>query len=154
MKKQFIFLVVFFLMINCAPNQMKNHNGNPENQIEFTEERRLNHSIPLTETYIITSNEDLVKLYSMLADPNIPRSAPIPSVDFTKESIIVVKPKLKDFQYADIEIESIKSEDSQYVVQYKEVENFEFNENKWSNPIVILRVKEQPNKVVLEKIKN
>lgn len=154
MKKQFIFLVVFFLMINCAPNQMKSQNGNTENLIEFTEERRLNHSIPLTETYIINTNEDLVKLYSMLENPNIPRSAPIPSVDFTSESIIVVKPKLKDFQYADIEIESIKSEASQYIVQYKEVENFEFSENKWSNPIVILRVKEQPNKVVLEKVKN
>lgn len=154
MKKNFIFLVVLFLMINCAPNQMKSQKGNTENQIEFTEERRLNHSIPLTETYIINTNEDLVKLYSMLEDPNIPRSAPIPSVDFTKESIIVVKPKLKDFQYADIEIESIKSETSQYIVQYKEIENFEFSENKWSNPIVILRVKEQPNKVVLEKVKN
>lgn len=154
MKKQFIFLVVFFFMIHCAPNQMKSQNGNTENQIEFTEERRLNHSIPLTETYIISSNDDLVKLYSMLEDPNIPRSAPIPSVDFTSESIIVVKPKLSDFPYADIEIESIKSEASQYIVQYKEVENFEFSENKWSNPIVILRVKEQPNKVVLEKVKN
>lgn len=154
MKKHFIFLVVFFLMINCAPNQMKSQNGNTENQIEFTEERRLNHSIPLTETYIINTNEDLVKLYSMLENPNIPRSAPIPSVDFTSESIIVVKPKLSDFPYADIEIQSIKNEDSTFFINYKEVENFEFTENKWSNPIVILRVKEQPNKVVLEKVKN
>ncbi|MET3731749.1 hypothetical protein [Moheibacter stercoris] len=154
MKKQFIFLVVFFLMINCAPNHSTNQNGKNNQQVEYSEERRLNHAIPLTETYIISSNDDLVKIYSLLKDPNIPRSAPIPSVDFTSESIIVVKPKLSDFPYADIEIQSIKNEDSTFFINYKEVENFEFTENKWSNPIVILRVKEQPNKVVLEKVKN
>lgn len=154
MKKQFIFLVVFFLMINCAHNQTNNQNGDNHNQIEFTEERRLNHPIPLTDTYLITSNEDLVKFYSQLQDPNIPRSAPIPSVDFTTESILVIKPKLKDLEYGDIEIQSILQGDTDYIIQYKEVINEEFTENKWSNPIVIVKVQGQPTKVELEKQKN
>lgn len=138
-------------MAGCANNQTKSATENSQNPVEFTEERRLNLAKDLPETKIIHSMEELTKLYGELNDPNFPKSAPIPSFDPEKESMILLKPKLKERNFGDIEIIDMKMVDSQLIVVYKEIENWESSENKWNDPILILRVEGKPKRVVLEK---
>lgn len=142
-----------FLALNLSCSNSKNiTTEQSQTSIEFTEERRLNHPLNLNETTIINSSQELIELYGKLEDKSIPRSAPIPSFDGNIESIIVIKPTLKKLKYGDIEIESVEQIKSKLRINYREVENWEFTENKWNNPIVIIRVTEKPSEIQLNKI--
>src|SRR5690606_39197545 len=154
LSKLTIFLTNILLlgMILSCSNSKKLNNNNSTSSIEFTEERRLNFNSDLKEATIINSSQKLIALYGKMEKPNAPRSAPIPAFDEATESILVIKPKLKDYQYADVEILSIDKLNSKLIVNYKEVENWEFTEYNWSDPIVILRVSEKPSEIQLNKI--
>ncbi|SMC42583.1 hypothetical protein [Moheibacter sediminis] len=152
-KNIFLFAGITFLSLNLSCSNSKNMNAaQSQNFIEFTEERKLNHSLNLKETTIINSAQELTELYSKLRDKSIPRSAPIPAFDENTESIIILKPTLKNLTYADIEIESIEKVKSKLRINYREIENWEFTENKWNNPIVILRISEKPSEIQLNRI--
>jgi hypothetical protein len=151
MKKLIVLPVVFFFMNSCAHTNRKSGSENSGIPIEFTEERRLNHSNGYPETKIVNSLEEITKIYGELKDDYLPKSAPIPSFDSEKESIIVLKPKLKDRTYADIEIQQIQMDQTDLIITYSEVENWEFTENKWTDPILIIKVAGKPKKVVLNK---
>lgn len=152
--KPTFFILVFILVsatISCTNSKTVTQSASKEN-IEFTEERRLNHTADLKEATIINTSKELIALYSKFKDPNIPRSAPIPAFDESSESIIVIKPKNFEKKYADIEIVSIDEINSTLIVSYKEIENYEFTENQWNNPIVILRISKKPSEIKLNKI--
>ncbi len=142
-------LVLSALFVSCTPSQNMSENGTP---VEFTEERRLNHSIDLPETSIIHTIKELTELYGKLEDPSFPRSAPIPPFDSEKESILVLKPILKELKYGEIQIENIEKSNATLTVHYREVESWESAENNWSDPIIILKVSEKPSKIKLNKI--
>lgn len=145
------FLVVFFLINACASNVNKTSNDNPKAMIEFSEIRRLNNNIELQETTIVNNVKEITDIYNLLNEPNIRSSAPIPIFDAEKETIIVLKPKIKDHKYADIEILSVEYKNPKLTVTYKEVENWEFTENQWSDPIVIIQVNTKPKEIELIK---
>lgn len=148
MKKISIFLVIFLLINACANNVPQT---NSQTMIEFTEVRRLNNNIELQQTIIVNNVKEITDLYTLLQDPNIRSSAPIPIFDGTQETMIVLKPKLEDFQYADIEVLSAELKKSKLIITYKEFENWEFTENQWSDPIVIIQVNAKPQEVELIK---
>lgn len=125
---------------------------NPEEKIEFHEERRLNYEIDLKEVTIVNTIKDLTELYSQFKNPSVPRSAPIPVFDEKTESILIIKPKLETLTFGDIQIKSIEKSNSTLTINYRETENWEFTENKWSDPIIILRVSEKPSEIQLNKI--
>lgn len=109
------------------------------NEIKFSEVRRLNKNIPLKEYTILQSFEETVKLYSLMEDKRFSRSEPIPTL-VENEFLLVLKPKLKTQQYGDIEIEKIEEEKSVLKVYYKEINNEEYLLNKEKNPILILKI--------------
>lgn len=145
------FLVVFFFINACASTVNKTSNDNPKAMIEFSEIRRLNNNIELQETTIVNNVKEITDIYNLLNEPNIRSSAPIPIFDAEKETMIVLKPKLKDHKYADIEILSVEYKNPKLTVTYKEVENWEFTENQWSDPIVIIQVNTKPKEIELIK---
>lgn len=151
MKKLSVFLVGFLFIISCANSAKEASTNNAHSMVEFTEERKLNHSADLPEVVIVNSLEELTSIYRELKDPDIPKSAPIPSFDPKNETILVLKPQLKDFQYADVEIVNIREEKNNITIDYKEVENWEYTENKWSDPILIIKVQGKPKTVTLKK---
>ena len=152
-KKLWLFsLIIMGLSVSCS--QSKNmhpdasHNNRP---IEFTEERRLNHAIDLAEATVIRDLQELTRLYGRLEDPSTPRSAPIPFFDEETESVIVLKPVLEN-DYGDIQVENMEESNGTLTIYYREIENWEYRENKLSNPIVILRVSTKPSEIKLNKI--
>lgn len=147
----FIFLILTGLSLSCS-NSKNINSEQSQISIDFTEERRLNHNLSLKETTIINSVQELNELYSKFNDKSIPRSAPIPTFDEKTESILVLKPTLENLTYGDIEIESVEKIKSKLKINYREIENWEFTENKWSNPIVILRISEKPSEIQLNRI--
>lgn len=141
------FFSVFSLIYACSSsNSIKALN------VDFTEERRLNYDLNLEEVTVINTSQELVELYGKLHDPEIPRSAPIPTFDENTESILVIKPILRNLTYGDIEIQSIEKSNSKLKINYREIESWEFAENKWNDPIVIVRVSEKPSEIKLNKI--
>lgn len=146
-----IFLIVGLMLLNLSCSKKMNPEQS-KTKIEFTEERRLNHGLNIKQATIINSLQELTELYGKLQDPSFPRSAPIPSFDENTEAILIIKPKLKNLTYGDIEIESIEKSKSKLWINYREIENWEFSENKWDNPIVILRVSEKPSEIQLNRI--
>ena len=153
-KVLFLSLILVGLGVSSCSNSKKITSNQSENseEMEFTEERRLNNSIKLEEISIINSLDELIELYGKLNDPNVPRSAPIPTFDEQNETILVIKPKLKSETFKDVEIVSIQNKDSQLEINYKEVENWEFTENKWKDPIVILKVTGKFSDIQIKKI--
>lgn len=146
-------LTMLGLFVSCSQSQnMSQDTSQNTLQIEFTEERRLNHEIDLKETAIINDLQQLTELYGRLEDPSVPRSAPIPPFDENTESILVLKPVLKNHPYGDIQIENIEKSGSILTIHYQEIENWEYTENKWSDPIVILKVSTKPSEIKLNKI--
>lgn len=146
--------LTFIGLISSCSNSKNMNSSQPQEtvQIEFSEERRLNHDLNLKELTVINTIKELTEIYGELADPNIPRSAPIPTFDENSESILVIKPKLKTFTHGDIEIESVEKSNSKIIINYKEIENWEFTENKWDDPIVIIKISEKPSEIQLNKI--
>lgn len=147
-------LSVILIGLNSCSHSKKIASTQSENieNVTFTEERKLNSLIELDEISMIHSTEELIELYAKLNDPNVPRSAPIPSFDESSETIIVVKPKLKSQSFGDIEIVSVQNSDSQLNINYKEIESWEFTENKWKDPVVILKVAGKFNALQIKKI--
>ncbi|WP_223607361.1 hypothetical protein [Chryseobacterium sp. OSA05B] len=126
---------------------MNQENKKQEN-VEFTEIRRLNSSIDLSEYTVITSTKGIKDLYMKLNDSKYSRSAPIPVLE-EGEFFLVIKPKLKKIKNGDIEIEKIERNGSTLNVLYKEIENQEYAEKNQSSPILILKIFDSPKKIKL-----
>ncbi|WP_123902696.1 hypothetical protein [Chryseobacterium elymi] len=109
------------------------------NEIKFSEVRRLNKDVPLEEYTILQSFEQTLKLYSLMEDKRFSRSQPIPTLS-ENEFLLVLKPILKKQQYGDIEIERIEEDKSVLKVYYKEINNEEYLLNKEKNPVLILKI--------------
>ncbi len=152
--KLFLLVLAMLGLFSACSNSQNMNSSQSQNasQIEFTEERRLNHKIDLNEVTIINTLQELTELYSRMENPDVPRSAPIPPFNEKTESVLVIKPVLKNLVNGDIEIESIKKSKSKLTVNYKEIENWEYSENKWSNPIVIIKISDKPSEIKLNKI--
>lgn len=149
----FLFANIAFLSLNLSCSNSKNMNaGQSKISVEFTEERRLNHTLSLKESTIINTSQELIELYSQLEDRTTPRSAPIPAFDENTESILIIKPTLKSLKYGDIEIVKIEKVKDQLMINYREIENWEFAKKKWRNPTVILKISEKPSEIQLNKI--
>lgn len=144
-----IFSILTILCISCSSPRIMN---SELEEISFAEERRLNFPIQIPEFQIINSPEELVNIYQSFHNPEIPRSAPIPVFDKNSESILVLKPKLKQLKYGDLQIERVQKSGSLLIISYKEIESQEFTTNRWSDPIVILKVSEKPSEIQLNKI--
>ncbi len=152
-KVLFLSLILVGLGISCSNSKKIASNQSENNEeMEFTEERRMNNPIKLDEISIINSSKELIELYGKLNDPEVPRSAPIPPFDDQNETILVIKPRLKSETFKDIEIVRIQNNDSQLIINYKEIENWEFTENKWKDPIIILKVTGKFSDIQIKKI--
>ncbi|MGV4414191.1 hypothetical protein [Chryseobacterium sp. T1] len=156
MKLISIMFLLFFLA-SCNVNYKKNTMGDfveaRHKNIEFFEERRLNKDIELRDVLIINSIQGITELYARLENPRYSRSAPIPILEDSNEVFLVIKPILKDVLYGDIEIINIERLNDKLVVNYKEIENNEYRDEKLSHPIVIIKVKSNPKSVTLNKVK-
>ncbi|MGK6341720.1 hypothetical protein ACMGDK_05735 [Chryseobacterium sp. DT-3] len=149
MKK--VFLLIFLLLLglggsactnlSAAKNVVETESvmSKNNNEIKFSEVRRVNKNIPLKEYTILQSFEETVKLYSLMQDKRFSRSEPIPTLS-ENEFLLVLKPTLKTLQYGDIEIEKIEEDKSVLNVYYKEINNEEYLLNKEKNPILILKI--------------
>ncbi|MCW3161174.1 hypothetical protein [Chryseobacterium oryctis] len=120
-----------------------------DEEMKFSEVRRLNKDIHLEEYMVLQSFEEIVKLYSLLEDKRFSRSEPIP-VLAENEFLLLLKPKLKTQLYADIEVMRVEEEKSVLNVYYKEINNEEYKLNKEKDPILILKIEGViPSKVKL-----
>lgn len=152
-------LIIFFTLLlwSCNANQktmsINNNNGSKYENIEFFEERRLNLDIDLGDVLIINSMDGITELYGRLENPKYSRSAPIPVLENSNESFVVIKPNLKDIDYGDFEIKSIENNRNKLVINYREVVNDEYKVQKLMHPIVIIKVKLKPQSVRLNKVK-
>lgn len=124
-----------------------------ENQtVDFEEQLRTNSDIDLPEIYAVHTVGELTEIYSVLQDPAFPRSAPIPLFDGNTESMIVLKPKLESMPFGDIEIEEVSLSGSTLTVSYREVPNWEYEEQKWNHPLLIIKIDQKPKKLNLKRI--
>jgi len=153
--KLFLLFILLIISINlsCSNSQkIKESKDHPVLQkVDFAEERRLNFPINLNEATIITTVKELTELYSKLEDTNVPRSAPIPVFNEQSESFIILKPKLTKVQNGDIEIIDVKKDQTTLIINYREIQNFEYSENNWNNPILVIKVSDKPSKIKLIK---
>ncbi|GAB0156483.1 hypothetical protein CHRYSEOSP005_17480 [Chryseobacterium sp. Alg-005] len=139
-------LVLFVFASGCKPLSATKNPVETEsirvknnNEVKFSEVRRLNKDVSLQEYMIIRSFEETVKLYRLLEDKRFSRSEPIPTLA-ENEFILLLKPELKIKQYGDIEVVKIEESQSVLNVYYKEIDNEEYSANKQKNPILILIV--------------
>lgn len=151
MKRAFLLIFLWLLFgfgggLGCANVSATKNIVNTESvmsrnndELKFSEIRRLNRNIPLKEYTILQSFEETVKLYRLMEDKRFSRSEPIPTLS-EGEFLLVLKPKLKTQPYGDIEIEKIEQEKSVLNVYYKEINNEEYILNKEKNPILILKI--------------
>lgn len=146
LSKYIFFSFCCFLILNCIHHKngiQKSHGKENQQNISFSEIRRLNLSIDLKPYTVINSSEEIHALYKKLRDPGYSRSTPIPMVE-KGEYFLVLKPKLSQIKYGDIEVEKLERKNDVLKVYYKEVENFEYAEQKIENPILILKIFESP----------
>lgn len=148
-----VFLLIFLLLLfgfggglcctnaSAPKNMMKTESvmSRNNNQLQFSEVRRLNRNIPLKAYTVLQSFEETVKLYRTMEDKRFSRSAPIPTLD-ENEFLLVLKPQLKTQEYGDIEIVKIEEVKSVLQVYYREIKNEEYFLNKEKNPILILKI--------------
>lgn len=152
-------LIIFscILLVSCGAkiNTMTINSDNAEKNInvEFSEERRLNIDINLEEVVIINSMEGITELYGRLEQNRYSRSAPIPILQNDQESFIVIKPRLKDLPYGDLQINSLEAKGKKLIINYKEVENDEYSDKKLSHPMLIIKINLRPESVKLNKLK-
>ncbi|PQA95288.1 hypothetical protein B0A69_07555 [Chryseobacterium shigense] len=151
MKRVFLFIFPLFLFglgggsgctnVSATKNGIKQASvmTRNNNEIKFSEVRRLNKNIPLKEYTVLQSFEEIVKLYSTMEDKRFSRSQPIPTLS-ENEFLLVLKPQLKKQPYGDIEIVRMEEEQSVLNVYYKEIDNEEYLLNKEKNPILILKI--------------
>lgn len=122
--------------------------GENYQKVEFTEIRRLNSNNDLNQYTIITSSKEIKELYKKFNDSRYSKSAPIPVLD-EGEYFLVLRPKLKNIPYGDVEIKKLEANGSILTVFYKEVKNLEYAEKKQSNPVLILKILDNPKKIKL-----
>lgn len=147
-----IFLFVFVLSCNAISSNINIQDSKEMRDIQFEEERRLNKDFSSKDVFIINSIEEVMALYVKLNDPSFKRSAPIPALN-TDESLLVLKPRLSSkMPYADLEVVSLKADAKSIFVKYKEIENSEYQEDKKTHPVLILKIQSQPKQIKLEKI--
>ena len=108
----------------------------------FEEMRRLNYNIDLKETTVLNSFQDILALYQKLEDTKYSKGFPIPSLE-ENETLIVLKPKLKIEKYGDLEIIEIQNKKENLLINYKEIPNSEYEKNRLSNPILIIKTPEK-----------
>ncbi|AZA54171.1 hypothetical protein EG348_14805 [Chryseobacterium sp. G0201] len=157
LRKSFIFLSFILISVVLFSN-CKNVSGVIQKKqglenIEFTEVRRLNHTVNLKEYTIINSTKGIKDLYGKLNDSKFSRSSPIPILEGENECFLVLKPKLKKIKYGDIQIEKIEAKGSILIINYRETESDEYAEKKQSNPIVILKVFNRPKTIQFNQLK-
>lgn len=150
MIKNILLITSFFIMtFSCV--------GTKENQyhsISFEEQLRTNVDIDLPEVKIVENLHELTDIYTKLQDPKYPRSAPIPYFDSENESMILLKPQLKYHSNGDIEIIDVLMTGSEVIINYKEIENWEYAEKNQSHPILIIKINKVAKKVNLNLIKS
>ena len=112
----------------------------PQDNLEFSEVRRLNLDIRLSDYRILKDFDETLKLYTQLKDKKFSRSAPIPTLE-ENEFLLMQKTKMKKQLYGDIEVTKIEMKNSVLNVYYTEVSNEEYLSNKEKNPILILKIK-------------
>ena len=111
----------------------------PQVNVEFSEVRRLNRDVQLSDFLIIKDFSETVKLYGKLEDKRFSRSVPIPTLE-ENEFFLLLKPIMKKQVFGDLEITKMVIKGSVLNVYYKEISNEEYLLNKQKNPILILRV--------------
>lgn len=127
--------------ISTAKSEIKKEEGmaKRDETVAFSEVRRINRNIQMSEYMIISDFSEMVKLYSKLDDRKFSRSEPIPTLS-DNEFFLILKPKLEKEQYGDIEVTKIDKNGTVLNVYYKEITNNEYLLNQQSNPILIVRV--------------
>lgn len=124
-------------------NSKNNKSQNDTNEnIEFEEMRRVNANIGLKEITLFNNFQEILELYQQLENPKYSKSYPIPDLE-NDETLIVLKPELKNIKYGDFEITSIKKNGDSVFINYKEIENREYAQNKWTNPILIIKISDK-----------
>ncbi|MCP1299639.1 hypothetical protein NK356_10710 [Chryseobacterium sp. S0630] len=122
--------------------------GENYQKVEFIEIRRLNSNDDLNPYTIMTSSKEIKELYKKFNDSRYAKSAPIPVLD-EGEYFLVLRPKLKKIPYGDVEIKKLEATGSTLNVFYKEVKSLEYEEKKQSNPVLILKILDNPKKIKL-----
>lgn len=150
--KKIILLNFFgFLMLYCTGYKnvaSVSQEGENYQKVEFIEIRRLNSNDDLNPYTIMTSSKEIKELYKKFNDSRYSKSAPIPVLD-EGEYFLVLRPKLKKIPYGDVEIKKLEATGSTLNVFYKEVESPEYAEKKQSNPVLILKILDNPKKIKL-----
>ncbi|MFW2137155.1 hypothetical protein [Soonwooa sp.] len=151
--KIFIIIAIGLSLMSCnGTSSMHAQKVETMQKVEYTEERRLNKDFDSKEIFAVSTMDEVTNLYSRLQDPQFNRSAPIPIIE-AGESLLVVKPKASSAtDYSDIEIESIKKNEKNIIVKYKKIENGEYKDAKKTNPILILKIKSNPQNLILKKV--
>lgn len=150
MKRTFLFVLSFLALatefscrsISVQKNEFKNETvvNVPQDNVEFSEVRRLNRDVQLSEYMILKNFDETLKLYAQLEDKRFSRSEPIPALE-ENEFFLMMKPKMKSELFGDIEVMKIEMKNSVLNVYFKEISNQEYLSNKQKNPILILRIK-------------
>ncbi|KQR93384.1 hypothetical protein ASG01_09350 [Chryseobacterium sp. Leaf180] len=136
--------MISFTAQKATSLQMKN--------IEFTEIRRMYGKMNLPEATILKSTKEVRELYRSLKDVKYSRSTPIPVLE-SKESIIVLRPRLYQLRYYDIQVEKISDNGNASIVYYTEIENWEYVDARQSQPILIIKLTHTPKKIILKPLK-
>lgn len=153
MKFLFSLSFITILVFSCANSNNMSLISDQSRKIEFTEIRRLNNPLPLKEASVIHSTQEIKKLYDRLRDSKYSRSAPIPVLEGDKESFLVIKPQLNIIKYGDIEIQHLELSGSTLKVSYREIQNPDYEAEKQSDPILIIKIPVTPQKIKLNRIK-
>jgi len=149
MKHTFLLVLSFLIgsaefscrSVSVTNNELKAESimNEPQGNVEFSEVRRLNRDIQLSNFMIIKDFSETVKLYGKLEDKRFSRSEPIPTLE-ENEFFLLLKPIMKKQVFGDLEVTKMEIKGSVLNVYYKEISNEEYLLNKQKNPILILRV--------------
>ena len=125
--------------------QISNNEG-----VSFVEMRRLNKEIELPEVSHLNDFTAILNLYKKLENSNYSKSFPIPGLD-EGETLIILKPKLTIEKYGDLEITNIQKRGDALSIEYKEIKNQEYEIEKASNPILIIKISEKFKTIIINK---
>ena len=116
--------------------------------VSFVEMRRLNKEIELPEVSQLNDFTAILNLYKKLENSNYSKSFPIPGLD-EGETLIILKPKLTIEKYGDLEITNIQKRGEELSIEYKEIKNQEYEIEKASNPILIIKISEKFKTIII-----
>ncbi|AZA79952.1 hypothetical protein EG347_21920 [Chryseobacterium sp. G0186] len=145
-----LIMFLFPLLSNINGADFKQNSG----KLNFSEIRRQNSEIKLKVAEIIDTKEGIRNLYKVLANKEFSKSAPIPNLINDSECLLLLKPKLKKVKFGDIEVDSLRQHGSILTVYYREIANWEYAEQKQSNPLLILKILDRSNKINTIKLIN